>query len=128
MAWYDMNKEVKELAELKGITMAEVAAGREKFEFMEDDGKDGTYYATNRWSQSKLINELLDFKMAKEERENREKARSNFHWVKIDYDWLVKGDFTDVKKGDEIEVFKVNGTSQKKTVQFFTEDGFAKVY
>ena len=115
---YDVSKEVKEIAEIKGITFEEVF---ENLGIYAIHGKEAL--AGNRSEQNKVFQALEEAK-----KEEAKKARlSTFHWVKEDDEWVVAGDFSGKTVGSSITVVKANGEKQEKQITLFTSTGNAIV-
>ena len=115
---YDVSKEVKEIAEIKGITFEEAF---ENLGIYAIHGKEAL--AGNRSEQNKVFQELEEAK-----NEEAKKARlSTFHWVKEDDEWVVAGDFSGKTVGSSITVVKANGEKQEKQITLFTSTGNAIV-
>ena len=115
---YDVSKEVKEIAEIKGITFEEAF---EKLGIYAIHGKEAL--AGNRSEQNKVFQALEEAK-----NEEAKKARlSTFHWVKEDDEWVVAGDFSGKTVGSSITVVKANGEKQEKQITLFTSTGNAIV-
>ena len=104
---YDVSKEVKEIAEIKGITFEEAF---ENLGIYAIHGKEAL--AGNRSEQNKVFQALEEAK-----NEEAKKARlSTFHWVKEDDEWVVAGDFSEKTVGSSITVVKANGEKQEKQI------------
>lgn len=115
---YDVSKEVKEIAEIKGITFEEAF---ENLGIYAIHGKEAL--AGNRSEQNKVFQALEEAK-----NEEAKKARlSTFHWVKEDDEWVVAGDFSGKTVGSSITVVKSNGEKQEKQITLFTSTGNAIV-
>ena len=115
---YDVSKEVKEIAEIKGITFEEAF---ENLGIYAIHGKEAL--AGNRSEQNKVFQALEEAK-----NEEAKKARlSTFHWVKEDDEWVVAGDFSGKTVGSSITVVKANGEKQEKQITLFTSTGNAIV-
>ena len=115
---YDVSKEVKEIAEIKGITFEEAF---ENLGIYAIHGKEAL--AGNRSEQNKVFQALEEAK-----NEEAKKARlSTFHWVKEDDEWVVAGDFSEKTVGSSITVVKANGEKQEKQITLFTSTGNAIV-
>ena len=115
---YDVSKEVKEIAEIKGITFEEAF---ENLGIYAIHGKEAL--AGNRSEQNKVFQALEEAK-----KEEAKKARlSTFHWVKEDEEWVVAGDFSGKEVGSAITVVKANGEKQEKQITLFTSAGNAIV-
>ena len=115
---YDVSKEVKEIAEIKGITFEEAF---ENLGIYAIHGKEAL--AGNRSEQNKVFQALEEAK-----KEEAKKARlSTFHWVKEDDEWVVAGDFSGKTVGSSITVVKANGEKQEKQITLFTSTGNAIV-
>ena len=115
---YDVSKEVKEIAEIKGITFEEAF---ENLGIYAIHGKEAL--AGNRSEQNKVFQALEEAK-----KEEAKKARlSTFHWVKEDDEWVVAGDFSGKTVGSSITVVKANGEKQEKQITLFTSAGNAIV-
>ncbi|MCW6682088.1 hypothetical protein NHG29_04280 [Aerococcaceae bacterium NML160702] len=136
MTWYNMTKEVEGILEMSGEKLEDLRDRYDLRIFGEGEVKDfeaGIYVCHRNKYRSVLARyeELKEAERAKAERELREKHRqerlAGFHWVKDNYEWVVSGDFTGVKEGDEITIIKANGDRQQRVVVSFTSKGYAKV-
>ena len=115
---YNMTKEVKEISELKGITLEDAFESLNIYKII-----DGEVFAGNRSEQNKVFQALEEAK-----KEEAKKARlSTFHWVKEDEEWVVAGDFSGKEVGSAITVVKANGEKQEKQITLFTSAGNAIV-
>ena len=115
---YDVTKEVKEISELKGITLEDAFESLNIYKII-----DGEVFAGNRSEQNKVFQALEEAK-----KEEAKKARlSTFHWVKEDDEWVVAGDFSGKTVGSSITVVKSNGEKQEKQITLFTSTGNAIV-
>ena len=115
---YDVTKEVKEISELKGITLEDAFESLNIYKII-----DGEVFAGNRSEQNKVLEVLEQAKAMKTKKERL----STFHWVKEDDEWVVAGDFSGKTVGSSITVVKANGKKQEKQITLFTSTGKAIV-
>ena len=115
---YDVTKEVKEISELKGITLEDAFESLNIYKII-----DGEVFAGNRSEQNKVLEVLEQAKAMKTKKERL----STFHWVKEDDEWVVAGDFSGKTVGSSITVVKANGEKQEKQITLFTSTGNAIV-
>ena len=115
---YDVTKEVKEISELKGITLEDAFESLNIYKII-----DGEVFAGNRSEQNKVLKVLEQAKAMKTKKERL----STFHWVKEDDEWVVAGDFSGKTVGSSITVVKANGKKQEKQITLFTSTGNAIV-
>ena len=115
---YDVTKEVKEISELKGITLEDAFESLNIYKII-----DGEVFAGNRSEQNKVLEVLEQAKAMKTKKERL----STFHWVKEDDEWVVAGDFSGKTVGSSITVVKSNGEKQEKQITLFTSTGNAIV-
>ena len=115
---YDVTKEVKEISELKGITLEDAFESLNIYKII-----DGEVFAGNRSEQNKVLEVLEQAKAMKTKKERL----STFHWVKEDGEWVVAGDFSGKTVGSSITVVKSNGEKQEKQITLFTSTGNAIV-
>ena len=115
---YDVTKEVKEISELKGITLEDAFESLNIYKII-----DGEVFAGNRSEQNKVLEVLEQAKAMKTKKERL----STFHWVKEDDEWVVAGDFSGKTVGSSITVVKANGKKQEKQITLFTSTGNAIV-
>ena len=115
---YDVTKEVKEISELKGITLEDAFESLNIYRII-----DGEVFAGNRSEQNKVLKVLEQAKAMKTKKERL----STFHWVKEDDEWVVAGDFSGKTVGSSITVVKANGEKQEKQITLFTSTGNAIV-
>ena len=115
---YDVTKEVKEISELKGITLEDAFESLNIYKII-----DGEVFAGNRSEQNKVLEVLEQAKAMKTKKERL----STFHWVKEDDEWVVAGDFSGKTVGSAITVVKANGKKQEKQITLFTSTGNAIV-
>ena len=115
---YDVTKEVKEISELKGITLDDAFESLNIYKII-----DGEVFAGNRSEQNKVLEVLEQAKAMKTKKERL----STFHWVKEDDEWVVAGDFSGKTVGSSITVVKANGEKQEKQITLFTSTGNAIV-
>ena len=121
MAWYNVDKEVKEISVIEGTPVEEIV---EDAELMEMDGE---FWATNRSHQNTVIGRLNHLKAETERREKVKEIKSGFHWVKEGQYWTVAGNFEGKKVGDTITVTRMDGEKSVKEIVKFTESGSAYV-
>ncbi|NLL66069.1 MAG: hypothetical protein GX236_00015 [Clostridiaceae bacterium] len=125
MAMYNMNQEVKRIAELQNRTEEAVA---EELGLKKVSYSDGCYWiAWNRREERAVIAALEEAEDAKIRAEIRAERLATFHWIKEKGDWVVAGDFEGKIVGDTIVVMKANGSKQEKRISAFTESGNAYV-
>lgn len=116
---YSVDTQIKKISEVTRKTVDEIIAS-----FGDDIQQIGDeIIAWNRRAEHS-VNSRLE-KLEKEQ--VRAEAKKHFHWTKENGEWVVEGSFEGLKEGDEIEVFRVNGTSQTKEIDSFTTKGNAVV-
>lgn len=111
MATYYMNKEVQEIAEITGKTVEELAVELS----LNDHGRRGCE-AWNRSEQNRVLRMLGEVKDAKKAKELREERLSTYHWVKVEGEWLVSGNFTGKTEGQTITIMKASGEKQERQI------------
>ena len=121
MAWYNVDKEVKEISVIEGTPVEEIVEDAELTEL------DGEWWATNRRGQGTIIGRLNSLKAEIKRTEKRKEIKAGFHWVKDEEGWAVAGDFTGKKMGDSITVVRMDGTKQVKEIRRFSNVGNAYV-
>ena len=127
MASYNMSKEIKELATLKGMT-EEAVAKSFGLTYTWDQ-----WTAWNRGEQYKVTSALADARDAKKAAENKaafEKKLSEGAavWRKVGGDWLVQVTGREVAVGDLIEVERRSGEKSKQTVKHVVSRGADGIY
>ena len=127
MASYNMDKEIKELASLKGMTEEEVAKSF------------GLTYTWNQWTawnrgeQYKVTSALADARDAKKAAEDKaafEKKLSKGAavWRKVGGDWLVQVTGREVAVGDTLDVTRRNGETSKQLVRKIVSRGVDGIF
>lgn len=119
---YTVTKEIKEIAEIKNITVAEVL----KTTKAEVNEISGDYTVFNRSNQNTILEELTKAKATAKAEAIQKERFSTYRWIKDDGEWLVAGDFTDKHVGDFITVVKASGEKQTKMITGFHK-GHAEV-
>lgn len=127
MATYNMSKEVKELAALKGMTDEEVAKSL-GLTYTWDQ-----WTAWNRGEQYKVTSALADAKAAKKAAEDKAAFAQKLEkgaavWRKVGRDWLVQVTGREVAVGDIIEVERRSGEKSKQTVKHIVSRGEDGIY
>lgn len=129
MAWYTVDKEVKELAKLTGRTEEQVTAkyGHNARIY------DGEWEAGNRSTQNGIIMALNDAKAAQRKADTKKAFEAKLSsgaavWRKVGYEWLVQVTGAEVTVGDIIEVERRNGEKSKQRVRNIISRGADGIY
>lgn len=123
MAQYNMIKEVKEIAKLKGIENLKAVAEELKVDYRDEE----RIIACNRREQNAVIGKLEELKREIKQEEVKTKRFSGYRWVLENSKWVVAGNFSGKQIGDKVTVVKANGSESVKEIVNFTEAGNAIV-
>lgn len=113
---HNVKTEIEEIAVLTGKTVREVA------EELQAQIHGEEIIVWNRSSEAKVSRTLTELKEEKRAAEIRKERLASFHWVRINGEWRVAGDFSQIEEGDTITVIKASGQKQEKVVVAISDD------